>query len=306
MTDLNVDIIGYDCGWGCRDYGCEDGPYALPADQILQYLAAEGINAKYHQPLGLKFLGDHKKLTKKEDTLPLVTTGLQRLSQKVRETVEKGSVPVVIGGDHSSAIGTWSGTIAAKQAHEKFGLIWLDAHLDSHTYETSWQGKWGGWWHGQPVSALLGFGLPEFVSIGGPGKKLSAQHISIIGPHNFEPAEEEFVRKHGIRVYLLNEVRQRGFKAVFEESLARATNGTSGFGMTIDLDAFDPKEAPGVGSAEDQGLQANEVLPIIKSTGRHPLFRALEVAEFNPHNDKDGKTAHLAENLIKAVFSKVY
>ena|SRR3990172_8615006 len=303
-SSLKVEIIGYDSGWGCRDYGCEDGPAAVHTDRILHQLHHLGIEAKYRGTLGIKFLGKHEELNTKEKTLPLVVEGTRRLFNHVRHALENQYMPIVIGGDHSSAIGTWSGAVAALGAQQNFGLIWIDAHLDAHTGETSHQGKYGGWWHGQPVSALLGHGLPELKNIGSPTPKISPRHLSIIGVHSFEPAEEEFVKIHGIKVYYLDEVEQRGFKAVYAEALQRATDNTAGFGLTIDLDCFDIQEAPGVGAPESKGLHTAEVLPIIKSVARHPLFRALEIAEFNPHKDEGHKTRILLEKIIENAFTK--
>ncbi|MBI3441543.1 MAG: arginase [Proteobacteria bacterium] len=230
--------------------------------------------------------------------------GTTRLANHVKRAIENQHIPVVIGGDHSSAIGTWAGAVSALNAQQNLGLIWLDAHLDAHTNETAHQGKWGGWWHGQPVSALLGYGLPELQNVGGSAPKISPQHMSIIGVHSFEQGEEEFIKRHNIRVYYLDEVEKRGFKAVYEEALQRATSGTKGFGVTIDLDCFDPQEAPGVGAAENKGLRAAEVLPIIQSVARHPSFKALEIAEFNPHKDENGKTRALLEKIIENVFAE--
>ncbi len=301
---LKAEIIGYDSGWGCRDYLCEDGPGALRADKILHKLRHLGVEARWRGPLGIKFLGKHALLTTKEQTLPLVIEGLRRLFNHTKHAVENKNIPIVIGGDHASAIGTWAGVVSALDAHQNFGLIWLDAHLDAHTDKTSKSGKWGGWWHGQPVSALLGHGLAEFAALGGMKAKLSPRHISMIGIHSFEPEEAAFVKEHNIRVYSLDEVRQRGFETVYREALQRATEGTAGFGMTIDLDGFDPEDAPGVGTAESPGLRAAEILPIIKSAARHPLFKALEIAEFNPHKDKDHKTRTLIEKIIENTFAK--
>ncbi len=302
-ANLKLEIIGFDSGWGCRDYRCEDGPALVPADSVLATLRNLGIEAKWRGPLGLKFIGNHADIKTKEDSLPLTLEAVRRLCDRVMNSVEAGYVPVVIGGDHSSAIGTWSGVAAGTGNHGKLGLVWLDAHLDSHTYETSHQGKWGGWWHGQPVTAITGHGLASFRHVGGRQAKISPQHLSIIGPHSFEPAELEFVKREGIRVYFLEEVQARGFKACYEEALVRATTGTAGFGLTIDMDSFRPEDAPGVGAAEDTGLVAAEVLPVIRSVGRRPGFRALELAEFNPHQDELNKTRQLIENLIESVFS---
>lgn len=300
---MKVDIIGYDSGWGCRNFKCEDGPESAPIDLILARLRAGGLEAAWNGSLGLKNLGRRSTFDTKEKTLPFVLEGLDRLYHSVHDIVTGGGRPIVLGGDHTSAIGTWAGAATALQAEEKFGLIWIDAHLDSHTYETSKSGKWGGWWHGQPVAALLGHGLPEFTSLGGARAKLSARHITMIGIHSYEPEELDFARQQGIRVHTLDDVRRHGFKFAWDDALARATDGTKGFGLTVDLDAFDPAEAPGVGTPEPEGLHAAEVLPIIKSVARQAGFAALEIAEFNPHNDENGKTAALIENIAGAAFT---
>lgn len=301
---LCAEIIGFDSGWGCKDFGCEDGPLALRSDIMMDDLASCGVEAKWRGAMSLRSLGDHRQLTTKQQTLLLVKEALNRLSNITKQSVENKNIPVVIGGDHSSAIGTWSGVVSGTQSHQKFGLIWLDAHLDAHTPETSSQGKWGGWWHGQPVTALTGHGLLDFTRIGGNTPKISPGHLSLIGIHSFEPAEVEFVNKNKIRVYYLDEVKQRGFKDVFQEALSRATHGTAGFGLTVDLDSFNAKDAPGVGTPEGDGLAAADVLPIIRSLAHHPLFRALEIAEFNPHNDKNHVTRTLIEKLVKSLFTK--
>lgn len=306
MTDqhLRAEVIGFDSGWGCRDFRCEDGPLSVSADNILLRLRNLGVETKWRGPLGLKFIGNHAELKTKEATLAPTLEALRRLSNHVQIALKNGNIPIVIGGDHSSAVGTWSGVVAATNSFRKFGLVWLDAHLDSHTYETSYQGKWGGWWHGQPVSALLGHGLPELRQVGGNAAKISPEHLSIIGPHSFEPAELAFVKKHNVRVYFLNEVQERGFAACYDEAVRRATTGTDYFGLTVDLDAFQPSDAPGVGAPEAQGLVAAEVLPIIKTIAWHPRFRGMEIAEFNPYQDVQNKTRQLIEKLIESAFTK--
>lgn len=301
--NLKVEIIGFDSGWGCRDFRCEDGPAIARADQIQALFRDLGIEAKWRGPIGLKFIGDHADIKTKEDSLPYTLEAVRRLSDYVLFSVRDGYVPIVIGGDHSSAIGTWSGVTEATRSAGNFGLVWLDAHLDSHTYETSFQGKWGGWWHGQPVSAITGHGLAALREVGGPHRKIDPRHLTLIGPHSFEELERQFVEREKIHVDYLEDVQRRGFKACFEDALSRAMTGTDGFGLTIDLDAFQPDDSPGVGAAEDKGLAASEVLPAIKSIGRHPDFRGLEIAEFNPHQDKLNKTRQLIENIIESVFS---
>lgn len=302
----SVDIIGYDSGWGCGDFGCEDGPEHLPMAEIIASLRKSGMAPHWHGPLGIKHLGSHAELDDKNKTLPLLREGLSRLYTAAHDSAAQHHLPLVFGGDHSSAIATWSGIVNATRQHGQFGLIWIDAHMDAHTEQTSHEGKWGGWWHGQPVAALIGHGLTEFSMLGSaPGEpaKISPAHISIIGAHSFEPAEVKFTEKYGIRVYTLDEVNQRGFAAVFAEAYARATTGTHGWGMTIDLDAFHPDEAPGVGTHEDKGLTSKDVLPVLKGIAHKAGFSGLEIAEFNPHRDRNNKTVNLIEKLIDQIFT---
>lgn len=301
---LLIDIIGYDCGWGCADYGCEDGPAKIDIAQILQ--ATRHHNTRWLGPLGIKSLGAHDVLDNKQKTLPLLQEALRRLAARAGDAAAAGRIPVTVGGDHSSAIATFSAVTAARGNAGRFGLIWMDAHMDAHTAETSYQGKWGGWWHGQPLAALTGQGLPAFTHLCGNMAKIRPEHVSIIGPHSFEPAEENYVKEKGIRVYQLAEVQQRGFKTVFAEALARATTGTDGFGLSIDLDGFRGADAPGVGTAEADGMGADEVLPILESLALHPLFQALEIVEFNPHNDIDHKTAQLVTRLFSSIFKGLH
>ena len=303
-----VDIIGYDCGWGCGNYGCEDGPGALPMAEIIAALRKNGFSPHNHGTLGIKHLGSHADLDDKTKTLPLLREALTRLHNATYTSVAQHRLPLVFGGDHSSAIGTWSGIINANHQHGAFGMIWIDAHMDCHTAETSHQGKWGGWWHGQPVAALLGHGLTEFTALGSGNPaaaqaKISPAHISIIGAHSFEPAEIAFTEKMGIRVHTLDEVKQRGFAAVFADAYQRATTGTHGWGMTIDLDAFHPAEAPGVGTDESEGLHSAEVFTALRGIAHKAGFSGLEIAEFNPHRDRNNKTVNLIEKLVDHIFT---
>lgn len=298
----DVAIIGYDSGWGCLDWGCEDGPSAIDVTAIRSGLLAQGVKLASCEALELKALGAHDQIKNKKQALPLVIESLNRLERKVKEALERNQIPVVIGGDHSSAIGTWSAIVSHYKAETNFGLIWLDAHLDAHTPTTSHQGKWGGWWHGMPVAALTGHGVPEFVTLGSPKPKLAPAHISMLGIRSFEWGEKTFVKNNKIRIYMADELEKRGFESLFDESLARAVRETQGFGLSIDLDGFDPQDAPGVGTTEEGGLKAADVLQTIKGVGRHPLFRGLEIAEFNPHNDKDGITSRLITSIIMSCF----
>ena len=303
-SSRKISLTGFDSGWGCRDYGCEDGPYKLHIKSLNALATAHNILLTPLDILGIKKLGKHKDFKTKHESFHLVYEGLKRLHHKLKQDLKKNNIPVVIGGDHSSAIATWSTIASAHKAEGAFGLIWLDAHLDAHTPETSHEGKWGGWWHGMPATALCGYGLDEFTKLASPKTKLHPKNLTMIGIRSYEPAEAKFVKKHKIKVAYAQDVKEKGFDAIFKTALRRATTDTKGFGISIDLDGFDPKDAPGVGTNEKNGLRAKDVLHTLRGIGYHPKFKGLEIAEFNPHKDKNGKTAELINNIILSVFAK--
>lgn len=296
-----LDIISYDCGWGCGDYGTQDGPGAAKLDHIAHKLKQSGRNVILTD-LHLRALGDRSQFKTKQQTYPHTVTAVERLAARSFKDTKNGVFPVVIGGDHSAAIGTWSGIAAALGMEGKFGLISVDAHMDAHTPETASQGKWGGWWHGMPIAALTGNGTEDFTRLCSTETKLDPSHIVLIGIRSFEPAEEDYVKRHNIKCYMADEVKTRGFKAIYAEAVDYLSQQCHGFGLTIDLDGFDPIDAPGVGTPEKNGVPAKEALEIMTGLGSHPKFYGLEVVEYNPHNDQNGKTAELIGKIIEQIF----
>src|SRR5690606_1903930 len=132
---------------------------------------------------------------------------------------------------------------------------------------------------------------------------IKPEHIVIIGPTSFEPAEAAFIRRHKIRLFTLDEVEQRGFQAVFDDAMKIVTKGTKGFGITIDLDGFAPEDAPAVGTREKRGFAAHEVIPVLQGLGLSPQFRGMEIVEYNPHKDPDGRTGRLILDIVEQAFS---
>ncbi len=293
----NIHLIGYDCGWGCHDYGCEDGPAALDFT-ALETTLKNGLRDILFTDLEIRNLGHHDIHDSKEKTLPLISEALKRLHSATEKALQDDDFPVIIGGDHSSAMATWSAVTHQEDCEEKLGLIWLDAHMDAHTPKTANEGKWGGWWHGMPVATLLGDGRKRLMHLGEEKRRIAPEHISLIGIRSYEPGEEAFLKEHNIRVYHMDEVEERGFAEIFDESYERATTGTVGYGLSIDLDGFDPADAPGVGTPEATGLIAADVLKSFEQIHHDPLLKALEIVEYNPHNDPDKITASLINKII--------
>ncbi len=282
-----VRIIGAASGIGAQDRACEDGPVAFHRSQAWHELE--------HHPR----LDWGKTLFAPEGEGSSVAgriAGLCRhLADEVALSLRAGEFPLVIGGDHSIAIGTWSGV--ARVLDEPVGLLWIDAHLDSHTPETSYSGAI----HGMPLACLLGRGDKRLLNLGVPGAQVSAAHTVVLGPRSYEPEELEFLRQMGVRIIDSEEIQQRGFAACLDEALAIVAAAPAGFGVTLDLDAIDPRLAPGVGSPEPDGLAPADMLTAMHWIAGQPGLKAFEIVEYNPDRDRHGVTAGLISDLIAQI-----
>jgi arginase len=204
----------------------------------------------------------------------------------------------VIGGDHSCAVGTWSGAANAL-AKGRLGLVWYDAHMDAHTPATSPSGRL----HGMPVAMLLGHGPDALTEIARRRPALAPANLCIVGVRSYEEGERALLARLGVRVIYMDEVRARGLAWATGEALAVARNGTAGFGVSIDLDAIDPGEAPGVGSPVARGFAARDLAAALEAVRNLPDLVGIEIAEYNPTLDRDGQTALVARALLAAAFA---
>lgn len=206
---------------------------------------------------------------------------------------------MIIGGDHSCAIGTWKGAARAfgkRGAHGALGLIWIDAHMDGHTPETTPSGKL----HGMPVACLLGHGDRRLTGIGGDAP-LDPRRVCLVGVRSFEPEEAALLRRLGVRVFFMKEVERRGLAAVMKEAVAVARGDGGRYGVSLDLDALDPRDAPGVGTPVAGGIRAADLRRALSAIAGDDALAALEIVEYNPHQDRRGATARLVGDAILAI-----
>ena len=282
-----VRIIGAASGLGAQDQACADGPVAFHGSQAWHELA--------HHPRVDWGRTLFAPAADGGGATGRIAGLCRHLADEVGHALRGGEFPVIIGGDHSVAIGTWSGV--ARVAGEPVGLLWIDAHLDSHTPETSYSGAI----HGMPLACLLGRGDKRLLNIGLAGVQVSAGHTAVLGARSYEPEELDFLKASGVRIIDSVELAQRGFADCLHEALGIVTAAPAGFGVTLDLDAIDPLLAPGVGSPEPEGLNARDVLEAVSGIAGLPGFRALEIVEYNPDRDRLGITASLISDLVGRV-----
>lgn len=297
----HIQMIPFSCGWGGTLRECADGPRTLQHFQLSEHLESIGVEAAwsddYYSPMEE---GADNDLSPAK-ALPLVVDYNRVLCEQVQSAIASGAIPVALGGDHSMAVGTWSGVTSALKAQSEFGLIWFDAHMDSHTPRTSPSGAY----HGMPLAVLLGEGEKELCQIGGRGRKISPEHLCLVGARSYEPEETKRLQELGVRVITMEEVRDIGMEAAMQEALAIASKAPKGFGLSLDLDGFDPEVAPGVGCPESNGIGRVEGLKSLIGLAHHPKFKALEIAEFNPNLDKNEQTARLVVEVLSVMWAGV-
>jgi len=228
----------------------------------------------------------------------MIVQSCQQLAEQIVSQVSQQEKFLVVGGDHSSAIGTWSGVRHAIAPQKKIGLLWVDAHMDSHTFNTSPSGMI----HGMPLAALLGYGDARLTHLFGYQTKLDLGKLCLVGVRSFEPEEAQLLERLNVKVFFMEEIQTRGLQAVMQEALAIVQGANGGFGISIDMDAFDPSEIPAVGSPVHQGIDIYAFIHTLESICRHPGFLGAELAEFNPELDHNEASAKLICRLIDAIF----
>ncbi len=233
--------------------------------------------------------------------LPEVLDVCTRLRDATVEVRMKGGFPIVLGGDHSIAMGSVSGQAMHHRAQgESIGVIWVDAHTDMNLPDTSPSGNI----HGMPLSHLLGRGLPSLKRLAGPKPAVLPKNVALLGIRSVDVNERRIVKELGVRAYTMTEIDERGLPACVREALEIASDGTAGYHLSFDLDGVDPHYAPGVGTAVHGGLTYREAHLICEACSRDGGLLGLDMVELNPTLDDRNTTAELAVELILSALGK--
>lgn len=300
-----ITFIGAASSWGAAYRGPELAPMTLWAGGLAESLARPGCHVDWHAVIETENQPPKRDLKLYEAYPPVlqIVSGLSREIETVM-AMQPLTTPVVIGGDHSIAIGTWSGVVNALGAHKKFGLLWIDAHMDSHTPITCSQGKWGGHLHGMPLAHLLGHGDKKFCELGSKKTKIDPKHLVLVGVRSFEPAEEELLQRLGVTYFTAEDVKKQGIDNVMKQALAIVSKAPMGWGFSLDLDVFDPKDMPCVGTPEKNGLDLQSFLQTISAI-KFPSFpKAIEIVEYMPGKDPEGLGLKAVEKFLWLLFRK--
>ena len=294
-------IIGVLMDLGADRRGVDMGPSAIRVAGLNERLATLGYevtdagNILVRNPEMLPINDGNAKY------LPEIAAACQKLADQVEAALEADSTPIVLGGDHSIAIGSVGGLSAFHHKQDKrVGVIWFDAHGDMNTPETSPSGNI----HGMPFAAILGKGAKELTEISGFAPKVYPEDCVLIGARSVDPEEAVALKASGIRVVTMRELDERGMSAVMDEAMWLASRRTAGFHVTMDMDFVDPDFAPGVGTPVPGGPTYRESHLAMEKVADSGKMLSFELTEVNPVLDVSNKTAELGVQLILSAFGK--
>lgn len=298
MKQLDISIIGVPLDFGQSRRGVDMGPSAIRYAGAVDRLEAIGhrVIDEGDIQVGVAKRKEHSDSTLKN--LDEVIQSNTALAVKVAEVVEAGRFPLVLGGDHSIAIGTLAGL---SDKYSNLGVIWYDAHADLNTAETSPSGNI----HGMPLAASIGLGHEDLVNLYSKKQKIKPENVIIIGARSVDPGERELIKEQGIKVYTMHEIDRDGMTAVMKDAIAylRSRN-VDGVHLSLDLDGLDPLYTPGVGTPVPGGISYREshlAMEMLEDSG---LITSAEFVEVNPILDEKNKTADVAVGLMGSLFGE--
>ncbi|NLG87023.1 MAG: arginase [Firmicutes bacterium] len=291
-----VQIIGVPQDLGANRRGVDMGPSAIRYAGLADRLKKLGYEVNDRGNVPVKLLEEELSSTEKLHHLNEIVATNERLFKEVVAVMEAGDLPLVLGGDHSTAIGTLAGVAAVKNC----GIIWLDAHGDFNTSETTTSGNI----HGMCLAASLGRGEEQLVSCGGFAPKAKEKNVAVIGVRDLDDEEREALRSSQISVFTMQDIDEMGMKRVMRQALEAVLDGTDGIAVSLDMDVLDPLEAPGVGTPVRGGLTYREAHLAMELIAETEALLSLEVVEINPTQDCYNQTAELAVELIASALGK--
>jgi arginase len=296
-----IHLLGVPMDLGSGRRGVDMGPSAIRIAGVARQLTELGHRVIDDGDVVIKNMEELKVGNERARYLPEIARASAVIARKVERIIGLGHFPLVLGGDHSIAIGTVSGLAAFAQSHgKKLGVLWIDAHGDINTPETSPSGNI----HGMPLATLLGFGTAELTSIGGASAKISPTNVALVGVRSLDSGEKKRLKETGVQVHTMSDIDRQGVDRVMKKALARVTDGTDFVHVSLDLDAVDPAVAPGVGTPVKGGLDYREAHLLMETIADAEMMTSLEVVEVNPILDECNASAEFAVELVLSAFGK--
>lgn len=296
-----IAILGAPLDLGAGRRGVDMGPSALRVANLNARLQSIGCKVEDLGNVPVEQAESSKTGSTNARYLKTIAATCAALAALVEKAAGQGKFPLVLGGDHSVAVGTISGMAQHfRKKKQKLGVIWLDAHTDMNTPDTSPSGNV----HGMPLACLVGEGPRALTHLYGVAPQVDPKNVVLVGIRDVDVTEKPVVQKSGVRVFTMRDIDERGMRAVMQEALQIASAGTAGVHLSLDMDGVDPDEAPGVGTPVRGGFsyrEAHLAMEIMSDSGK---LTSMEVVEVNPVLDTANRTALLAVELVMSAMGK--
>jgi arginase len=301
MRPKHIAIIGAPLDLGAGRRGVDMGPSAVRVANLNGRLAELGFDVEDLGNVPVVQRESQGEMDSRAKYLPQIAETCTTVAEMVDGALGSGKFPLVLGGDHSIAVGTVSGVSQHfHRRHERLGLIWIDAHTDMNTPESSPSGNV----HGMPLACCIGQGPPELTGIFGYSPKVDPNNVVLVGIRSVDESERDIVQRSGVHVFTMRDIDERGMRAVFADAISIAGKGAAGIHVSLDMDAVDPQEAPGVGTAVQGGITYREAHLAMEMLGDTENVASMEVVEVNPVIDEANRTAVLAVQLVLSAMGK--
>lgn len=296
-----IQLLGVPMDLGSGRRGVDMGPSALRIAGLAERLEDLGHKVVDGGNLDIRIMEEIEVGDAKARYLKEIIRASSALARRTEKIMTRGHFPLILGGDHSIAVGSITGITAfARRKRKRVGLLWVDAHGDINTPTTTPSGNI----HGMPLAAVLGLGPRELANLDGhPGKVLPA-NTALVGVRSLDEGERKHLRRVGVHVYTMSDIDRQGIHRIMKKALAHVTRGTSYLHLSIDLDAVDPAVAPGVGTPVKGGLDYREAHLIMESVAESGKMTSLEIVEVNPILDENNTSAEFAVELVQSAFGK--
>lgn len=291
-----VMIIGVPLDLGSGRRGVDMGPSAIRYANLNHELTEMGLRVEDAGNLRVPIPESSRPRDAKAKYEPEIFKVCEELSRIVTRAAEKGCVPVVLGGDHSIAMGS---IVGSARVHRPLGLLWFDAHGDFNTPATSPSGNV----HGMPLASVMGYGAKRFVEFC-RSASIAPENCALVGIRDVDREEKKLIKKSGVKAFSMEQVDRLGLTAVMDRALAAVTEGTAGFHLSFDVDVMDPSAAPGVGTPALGGISYRESLMALEIAAETQLMRSMDMVEVNPIMDLRNQTAICAVHLIASALGR--
>jgi len=300
MAD-KIRIIGVPMDLGASRRGVDMGPSALRVAGLQSRLKQLGRQVEDIGNIAVRQPEEQHYGEKNAKYLEEIAATCKDVAEIVRKTIDEDLIPLVLGGDHSIAVGTAAGVAAHfRKESKRAGLVWLDAHGDTNTPESSPSGNV----HGMPLAAIMGYGPAELVDLGGAKPMIEPRNVALVGVRDLDSRERKLIKASGAHIFTMRDIDERGMREVMSDALRFASDDTAGIAVSLDMDFVDPSDAPGVGTPVRGGVTYREAHLALEMIADTKSLVSFELVEINPVIDLHNTTALLGVELILSGLGK--